>query len=350
MNSSSAMTNLKGRSSKLIGSIGGNRMMFEPAHSGRPWQNEHNQLVEGMIFGRAAIYFDEVARRGSIRRASEFLNISASAVDRQIIQLEESMGLALFERTSKGLRLTAAGELLLGSIRSWRRDLTRTQTQLDDLIGLRRGEVSIALVEGASGLFQNGLALFHAQYPGIVYQVELASARDVVAKVRAGEADLGLAFNPPEIQELRLEETVIYGLGLVVPRSHPLASRQNITLSECAQYPLVVPDHRISLRDVIDQAWVRTIGGQIRPLVSCNSIEMIKSFVRKGIGLGILTALDMVGERGEESLSFVELRADPTPCSVLTLISASGRTLSAPASQLIQCVASVMADTRAREE
>jgi len=91
-----------------------------------------------------------VARRGSIRRAAERLHIALSAVDRQILQLESQIGMPLFERLPQGLRLTAAGEFLVDAIRRSRRELMRVKSQIDDLKGLRRGEVSIALVEGAT--------------------------------------------------------------------------------------------------------------------------------------------------------------------------------------------------------
>ena len=77
-----------------------------------------------MLIGRAAIYFDEVARKGGLRRAADVLRIAPSAVDRQIIQLEEEVGAKLFERTPTGMRLTAAGELLIDGVRRWR-DLHR---------------------------------------------------------------------------------------------------------------------------------------------------------------------------------------------------------------------------------
>ena len=106
-----------------------------------------------MLHSRAAIYFDEVARRGSIRGASETLHIAPSAIDRQILMLEQHHGVPLFERLPHGLRLTSAGELLVDSVRRWRRDADRVQSQIDDLRGLRRGKVTTAVVEGAIEFF-----------------------------------------------------------------------------------------------------------------------------------------------------------------------------------------------------
>lgn len=90
-------------------------------------------------FSRFLLYFTEVARQGSFRKASEALHVSASSIDRQILRVEQELGMPLFERHPTGLRLTAAGELLLHAANNWKKDFTRVCEQLDDLRGLRRG-------------------------------------------------------------------------------------------------------------------------------------------------------------------------------------------------------------------
>ena len=73
------------------------------------------------MFSRFTLYFDAVVRAGSIRRASERLHISPSAIDRHILLMEENLGVQLFERLPQGLRLTAAGEVLVTHVQRWRR-------------------------------------------------------------------------------------------------------------------------------------------------------------------------------------------------------------------------------------
>lgn len=294
------------------------------------------------MFARGALYFDEVARRGSIRRASERLNIAPSAIDRQILQLEEQLGMPLFERLPQGLRLTAAGEMLVDAVRKWRRDLDRVKSQIDDLQGLRRGEVSIALVEGASEFFSKYLTQFQSRYPAIAYQVRVCGSRMAADLVIGGEFDLGLTFNPMETHALRVEQTLVYQLGMVVRSDHPLSRKHEISLIEAANYPLIIPDDSISLRAVLDQAWARTIGGSIRFTAVANSIGMIKSMVRSGLGIGALTYIDALAEIQSGKLSFLPLTDTNVPLSVLSLISASGRTLSVPSSLLLQHFAQAM--------
>ncbi|AJP71118.1 LysR family transcriptional regulator [Sphingomonas hengshuiensis] len=296
------------------------------------------------MLSRFTLYFDEVAKRGSIRRASEYLNIAPSAVDRQILRMEEKLGVALFDRTSQGLRLTAAGELMIGVVRRWRRDLRNLEVRIDELRGLRRGEVTIALAEGSGELVTRNLLSFGSRYPGIVYRLHIAGSQAVVDMVLRGEVDIGLTFNPPERHELRVERALIYQVGAVVPAGHPLAGRSEITLDECAEYSLVGPDEGHSLRAVLDRAWAANVGGSPRFAASVNSVELIKALVLGGMGVGLLTPIDIVAEAEQGLLHFVPLTGGRIPLSVLSVISASGRQLSTVASLLLQHLALAMRD------
>ena len=295
-----------------------------------------------MLLGRAAIYFDEVARRGALRRAADVLHIAPSAVDRQIIQLEEELGTKLFERTATGMRMTAAGEVLVDGVRRWRRDLLRIRSEIDNLVGLRRGTVSIALVEGAVGYVSTATATFCRQYPAIQFKMRVFGAQDVVDHVLAGEMDIGVTFNPPDNPSLRSERTMIYRLGLIVRPDHPLAERSDISLGECAAYPLIVPGENLSLRRVLDQAWSRHVGGSVKATVEASSIELIKSLTIRDVGVGWLTAFDAIREIEEGTLRFLPLREDRIDLSTLSVISASGRTLAVPSMLLLQHLGQTM--------
>ena len=89
-------------------------------------------------------YVDEVARTGSIRKAADQLNVTASAVNRRIMDLEEELGAPLFERRPRGVRLTAAGEVFVNYLRQQDGDVERMKSQIEDLKGMRRGTVRIA--------------------------------------------------------------------------------------------------------------------------------------------------------------------------------------------------------------
>ena len=97
-----------------------------------------------MLHSRLLTYVDEVARTGSIRKAASHLNVAASAISRQILALETELGTPIFQRLPRKLILTAAGEVLVGHIRQTLKELTRAQSKIEELKGLRRGEITVA--------------------------------------------------------------------------------------------------------------------------------------------------------------------------------------------------------------
>jgi DNA-binding transcriptional LysR family regulator len=112
-------------------------------------------------------------------------------VDRQIIQLEEDLGTQLFERTPTGMRMTAAGEILIDGVRRWRRDLQRIRSEIDNIVGLRRGKVAIGIVEGATEFVSAAIADFQKQYPAIEFRMQVYGAQGVIDQVLSGDMDVG---------------------------------------------------------------------------------------------------------------------------------------------------------------
>ncbi len=293
----------------------------------------------GAMLSRFAIYFDEVARRGSIRRASEHLNVAPSAIDRQILKMEDLLQVPLFNRHPHGVRLSAAGEVLIPMIRRWRRELRAAQAQIDELRGLRRGEVALALAEGSTEFVTGALAAFRLDYPGIVFRLHIAGSQSIVDLVLSGEVDIGVTYNPPERQDLRIERALIYQIGAVMPPDHPLAAFEEVSLDQCVGYPLVGPDEAHSLRGVVDAAWRANMGGAIPLAAAANSVELIKELVIGGIGITLLAQIDVAREIKQGTLVYRPLTGSRIPLSVLSVVSSSGRQLSPPAALLIRHLA-----------
>lgn len=148
-------------------------------------------------FSRFLLYFTEVARQGSFRKASEALHVSASSIDRQILRVEQELAMPLFERHPTGLRLTAAGELLLHAANNWKKDFTRVCEQLDDLRGLRRGHVRIATIDAINRhFFSTMLKEVHKHYPNISFTLTTINNIHIQQALISGEADFGIMLNP----------------------------------------------------------------------------------------------------------------------------------------------------------
>jgi DNA-binding transcriptional LysR family regulator len=148
-------------------------------------------------------YIDAVARSGSIRAAAEKLHVASSAVNRRVQDLEEELGTPLFERLPRGVRLTAAGELFLGYARRRKADLDQVRSQIEDLSGMRRGQVTLAASQALAPAFlPQAIHAFQTLRPGIAFDVKVLDRERAVDAVTDFAADLGLIFNPPDLRGL----------------------------------------------------------------------------------------------------------------------------------------------------
>src|SRR6201986_3112091 len=143
-------------------------------------------------------YVDEVARSGSIRKAAEQLNVTSSAVNRQILDLEEDLGAQLFERRPRGVRLTAAGEVFINFLPQHNGDVERMKSQIEDLKGLRRGTVRIACSQAlALDFLPREIASYRTKFPLVQFDVKVFDHERAMATLAAYEIDLVLVFPPP---------------------------------------------------------------------------------------------------------------------------------------------------------
>jgi len=122
-----------------------------------------------MLHARMLRYLDEIARAGSIRQASLRLNVAASAINRQLIALEEELGSPLFERLPRGLRLTAMGEVVLAHVRETLSSYELATDRIAQLKGLLRGKIVIGTMSGlAAGLLADAILAFREKHPSFI--------------------------------------------------------------------------------------------------------------------------------------------------------------------------------------
>ena len=233
-------------------------------------------------------YFERVARLGSIRRAADSLHVAASAISRQISHLEQEFACDLFERKVRGMRLTAAGQLLLQHARGLLDHHAQAVSALDDLRGLRRGHVRVWSVEGMVKDFTCPvLARFQSAHPEVSADLVVASSDRIIDALMEDDADVGIAFNPREQRGIHeLERSADPLLAVMSPR-HPAARAARLSLYELARWPLAVPDQTFGLRHVIDDA-AAAADLNLRPSLITNSIEALRSFARVGRGVTVL--------------------------------------------------------------
>jgi DNA-binding transcriptional LysR family regulator len=288
------------------------------------------------LISASAILLDAVARAGSFRRAAEKLNMSASAINRQILKLEEDVGLPLFERLPRGVRPTAAGERLLADIRRWRREQELAEGQLRDILGQRRGSVSVGAMECfATALLPDAIKALHAEHPLIEVEVIIAGGDELQRKLIAKEIDVALIFNPPT----RLAADVIFSLdarpGLVMAVNHPLAISKNLRLADCLRYGFVMPDRSIGIRKFIEAAF-QEAHIDLTASVTTNSIALMKSLLRIGQTLAILSVFDVHSELSRGELSFLPIEDRKLEDETLIIATPSNRRSSPAAQAMIE--------------
>lgn len=295
------------------------------------------------MHARVLRYLDEVVRRGSIRKAAEYLHIAPTAVNRQILELESELGAPLFDRIHKRLRLTPLGEMVLAHVRRTLREYDILCERIEEFKGVRRGQVSIAVTAGLADALMPSLAhAFRQRFPGITVRILDLPITEITAAVERGDADLGLGYDLADAPSLRVRAASDWRIGVVVPPGHPLAERASVLLSECAGYPLILPAAPLSIRSLLDDAFARnTI--EVAPAAESTSMALIQRLVMQGDGIALLNPLDVMEERARQTLMFIPLRDRNVRPQPLALIERAGRQPNAAAELMAQSIESALA-------
>jgi DNA-binding transcriptional LysR family regulator len=275
------------------------------------------------VFSRFGRYIEEVARRGSIRSAAEWLNIAPSAINRQIIMAEEELGTQLFDRLPQGLRLTPAGEHLIYNLQRWKREFENVQSEINNIQGLASGKITIAAAEAIAGdLLAGILADFHTDCPHVMISIHVVGGGGVREMVLSGNADLGLTFMSTSYRVMRVEHSVRLVPGLAILPDHPLADRASISLSDCRDLPLILPEEGLLIRNSIDTA-LTSAGIALNPVAACNNFAFMKAMVFRRIGVALLTRAEILSEIRSGQLVFIPLSDSEIKPSSLSLVTTS---------------------------
>ena len=295
-----------------------------------------------MLHSRLLSYVDEVARTGSIRRAASRLNVAASAISRQILALETQLGTPLFQRLPKKLILTAAGEVLIGHIRQTLKELTRAQAKIEELKGLRRGEITVAMMSGlASNLVPGTVKQFRLANPRVKLNLTLYNTgAEIQSAVATGEADLGIGFDFTKDRNLKVLARTPGKLGAVMAPGHPLAGRASIRLGDCVDYPLVIADGSSAIRPYLDAAFARVLLDP-QPVIETNAIEIMRHAAILENAITFLTPFDIEFERRAGRLVYVPVRELSHETQTLVLLG-HARGTSAIASVLAEMLRTMM--------
>jgi DNA-binding transcriptional LysR family regulator len=228
---------------------------------------------------RITRYVDEVARTGSIRKAADHLNVTASAVNRRIMDLEEELGTQLFERRPRGVRLTAAGEVFVDYLRRQDGDVERMKSHIEDLKGMRRGNVRIACSQAlALEFLPKKIGEFRKKHPLVSFDVKVLDHEQAMAALSTYEVDLVLVFRPPFLANFQPLMTLEQRLVAVMSADHPLAAKRTVRLRDCAAYPVALAERSIGGRQLLEEVAARS-RLNFNVAAESNSFELLRSLV-----------------------------------------------------------------------
>lgn len=286
---------------------------------------------------------EAVARAGSIRKAAEDTNLTASALNRRIQGFEQEFGWPIFERLSRGMRLNPAGELLMQHIQSQRTDISRIQSQVADLSGERRGHVSIACSQALLPYFlPKQIAIYRSAHPGVTFSVNVRDRSQAERDLASFSSDLALVFEPVHMVEFEVLHALDQSVHAVFRRDGPLAKKSVLRLRDCLDRTLILPAKAYGVRHLLGIAASRR-GRALNAAVESESFEMIRHYVihEDAIGFQIPIGLEL---RDDNDITHRPLSVQDVSTGQLLLGQMKGRTLPVASAKFAQQLALSLAE------
>lgn len=257
-----------------------------------------------MIDARRLAVLREVARHGSFNRAAGELRLTPSAVSQQISALERSLGSAVVRRSTRGVELTEAGAVLVAAGDAIAAELSYAEHEIGRLAHARKDHLTVAtFTSGGQRLLPAALTRFAAERPGVELTVLENDPEDSLPLVRAGAADLALAYHfdgPPPVRRgdrsgLTWTALLDDPMWIVLPVGHPLAGRESLAFAELAGERWV--NGCLSMGDILDH-YAALNGFTIRTACSGTDYVFAQSLIRAGVGIGLVPQVALTADQG----------------------------------------------------
>lgn len=232
--------------------------------------------------------FEAVARLSNYTRAAEELHLSQPAVSMQVHQLEDTVGLPLFERLGKSIVLTEAGREIYQYSRGISRSLQEMEEVLEAMKGVNRGRLHVAVASTVNYFAPRLLAVFHQRYPGIIPRLDVTNRESLVRLLEANGIDIALMGIPPRDVEVEAEAFMDNPLVVIAPPDHPLAAEHAIPISRLATEVFVMRESGSGTRQSMERHFKES-GQTIRHGIQMTRNEAVKQAVRSGLGLSVVS-------------------------------------------------------------
>jgi len=254
--------------------------------------------------------FEAVARHRSYSRAAEELHLTQPAVSMQIKQLEENVGMALFEQLGKKIYLTEAGHELYHYARLIAQQLAEVEAVFDELKGLKRGRLKISVASTANYFAPQLLATFSQRYPTVTVSLAVSNRQTLLTQLSNNEMDMAIMGQPPEDLDLVAQSFMENPLVVIAPLTHPLARQKNIPLERLAEETFLMREEGSGTRIAMER-FFEGHGLKIHTGMQMSSTEAIKQGVQAGLGLGVVSLHTVELELSARRLKVLDVKEFP---------------------------------------
>jgi len=232
--------------------------------------------------------FEATARLLSFRKAAEELHLSQPAVSMQIKQLEENVGLPLFEKLGKQIYMTEAGREIYHYSRSIGQLLAEADEVIDGLKGAHQGRLTISVASTANYFIPTLLGTFHARFPGVTVTLDVTNRKTLLEQLGENQVDLVVMGQPPEGANVESGAFMENPLVIVASPDHALATQKNIPLKRFEDEIFLTRERGSGTRSAIERFFAAH-DVQLKTGMEIASNEAIKQSVQAGLGLGLLS-------------------------------------------------------------
>jgi DNA-binding transcriptional LysR family regulator len=239
-------------------------------------------------------YLVTLAEELHFTRAAAREHIAQPALSQQIRRLEEEVGLALVERTTRRVAMTDAGVSLVARARRILAEVDAAHDEMQQLSGVQTGRVTVGVMHTMGPVdISTALAIFHERRPGVELTVRENSSEELAEMLRVDELDLAFLSVTERIEShgLGLEQLVCEELVAVLPREHRLGKRRRVRIEELAEDEFISYREGARLRELLVSA-ARDAGFKPRVKLESNESRRIRRLVAQGLGVAILPLSD----------------------------------------------------------
>ena len=243
---------------------------------------------------RQLLYFVKAAETLHFTEAAEAVFITQSTLSQQIKQLETELGMLLFDRVGKHVRLTEAGRVFLQHARKILAETDKARQAITDLNNLVTGDLKIGITYAFSSLILPALSPFLEKYPGIKVYIEYGTPEELEKKLLLAELDF---INKTSDEGLEMQPLFNSRIVMVVSRKHPLAGAKEISLKELEGVALALPGRGFISRIQLDEL-LRKNNIHPRVRVELTDVHSLLTLVKKENWATILNEKAVIGWDG----------------------------------------------------